>query len=136
MRTRRKSITGHGQTTRNINSLQHKDTREFPQIIAIIVHPHTYQQDIISGAIVATIPEEETLLVNARAITIKGTTTETRKEPLTQTQGITPQSKEIIAIVLGIVILTIIPITAVNKIQGRDNRNIIIKMIPLSQEIL
>ena len=52
-----------------------------------------------------------------------------------QTQGIMSQSKVIIAIVLGIAILTIIPII-VNKMQGGDNRNIIIKMIPLSQEIL
>ena len=52
-----------------------------------------------------------------------------------QTQGIMSQSKVIIAIVLGIAILTIIPII-VNKMQGGDNRNIIIKMIPPCQEIL
>ena len=36
MRTERKLITGHGQTTRDANSLQQKDTGEFLQTIASI----------------------------------------------------------------------------------------------------
>ena len=104
-------------------------------MIVIIVHIHTYQKDIISGVIVAIIPEEETLSANTEE-TIKRMTIEIHKELLLRTQGtIILQNKVTIAIILGIVILTIIPIT-VNTMQGRDNRNIIIKMIPASQETL